>query len=154
MKQASSTVPVWVGEGRRTPRPRRLTPYGNGRDPLASARRAAVLVADPNPETRRHLGGLLGNDELSIVEAADEEAVKAAMAGAVVDLAVVDADLPGASRLRRHLGHDLPIVLVASELGPFADAVAMALDAVGVLVKPVDEDDLRTIVWNLAIPRG
>jgi CheY-like chemotaxis protein len=151
MKQATATV--WVGEGRRTPRPRRLTPYGNGRDPLASERRPAVLVADPDPDTRRHLGGLLAGDELSIVEAGDEEAVKLAAADGAVDLAVVDADLPGASRLRRHLGHDLPIILVARELGPFADAVAMALDAVGVLVSPVDEDDLRTIVWNLAIPR-
>ena len=152
MKLATATV--WVGEGRQTPRPRRLTPYGGtGDNPSALARVPAVLVADPDPAGRRYLGGVLRNDELSIVEADDEEAVKAAVAHGAVDLAVVDADLPGASRLRRHLGHDLPIILVAHELGPFADAVAMALDAVGVLVKPIDEDDLRTIVWNLAIPR-
>ena len=133
-------------------RPRRLTPYGSPEDPVRAGRAPAVLVADADPVTRAQLAALLRADDLVVVEAADEPAVKRASQGAL-DLAVIDADLPDASRLRRHLAPGLPIILVARSPGPVADAIAMSLDAIGVLTKPVDEDDLRTIVWNLAIPR-
>ena len=135
-------------------RPRRLTPGSPHRVPGAAARPPVVIVADPDPTARAAIAALLRDDDLLVIEAGNVHAIERASSSSHPDLAVVDADLPGASRLRsRALSRDVPVVVVTRTPGPFADAVSIALDAVGVLAKPVDEDDLRTIVWNLAVPR-
>lgn len=108
-----------------------------------------IVVADADPAARLEIAAVLREDDMVVVEAEDAQALARA-AERWFDLAVVDADLPGASTLRgAGLDPEVPVVVVARSAGPLTDAVAEALGAVGVLRKPVDEDDLRTIVWNL-----
>lgn len=90
-----------------------------------------------------------------VLEADDRHGVARATAACDIDLAVIDADLPGASDLREGtLGSQVPVVLTTRTPGPVADALAARLRAVGVMRKPIDDDDLRTVVWNLALVRS
>ncbi len=143
----------WSAATPRAGRPRRITPPGSRSVPLRGARPPVVIVADPDRAARGRVAELLRGDEVVVVEAEDGPGVARAAAEHDVDLVVVDADLPGASTLRHDVPASVPVVVTTRSPGGSADAVAAALDARGVLRKPVDEDDLRTIVWNLAVVR-
>lgn len=138
-----------------------LQSYGftMGRSSDLHAIRRNILIADDDDDMRALMATTLRNDGYSVVEASDGAQLLELLRDALEDarrrpdILVTDIKMPHLSGLgvlqalrRAHVR--MPVIVVTA----FADAsmhtVAKRLGAVGVLQKPFDVDDLRTVVLN------
>ena len=112
-----------------------------------------VLIADDDAAHRRMLGAALESAGLACRYAADgEEAVHAA--DAPLDLVLLDVRMPkldGIGALRRiHERHpELPVVVVTAHGDVRLAVEAMKLGARDFLEKPIDIDELRSVVADI-----
>ncbi|MGH2898449.1 MAG: response regulator, partial [Solirubrobacteraceae bacterium] len=105
-----------------------------------------VLVADDEPSIRFVLREALEGAGHEVVEAADGNAAREALAGRRFDLALLDIRMPGPSGLElldelRTRGGDVPAVVIMTAQNSFENAVeAMKRGAFDYLTKPVPLD--------------
>lgn len=139
------------------PRPRR--PSGR----IALTRSTRVLVADDDPDLRASLVEALVADGFEIVQARDGQELLATLGAALkgdlepIDLLVSDDCMPGFSGMQvlaglRAAGCPLPVILVTAFGDTQLREEARRLDAVAVLEKPFDWDDLRLAVLRILPP--
>jgi DNA-binding response OmpR family regulator len=106
----------------------------------------AVLVVDADVRRRTHLVRSLGTEGYAALGAANSADALDLVAARVIDLVVLDPALPGYDGLAwlgaLTAGAGRPPVMVLSAGDPAAQARALDLGAVDVLVKPVDLRDL------------
>jgi DNA-binding NtrC family response regulator len=126
-------------------------------------RSTRVLVADDDNDLRTSMASELGTDGFEIVQARDGEELLALLGSAVIqeiepiDLLVTDNCMPGFTGLQvlggiRDAGWTLPVILISAFCDPHLRAEAARLEAVAVLEKPFDCDDLRMAVMRLLPP--
>ena len=129
----------------------------------ALTRSTRVLVADDDRDLRTSLVEALSQDGFEIVQARDGHELLSSLGAALrgdaepIDLLVSDNCMPGFSGMQvlagiRDAGWPLPVILITA----FGDAAlrreADRLDAVAVLEKPFDWDDLRLAVLRILPP--
>ncbi len=113
-----------------------------------------ILLVEDRASLRRMLERALAGEGYEVAAAADGETAMAQLAERSFDLVVTDLKLPGASGLEvlaacRATHPDLPVVVLTA-YGTVRSAVeAMRLGALDFLEKPVDIDDLFTLVRSL-----
>lgn len=113
-----------------------------------------VLLVDDDAHLRLALGKALARKGMEVVDLASGEAAleplkTGALAGAAIDVCVLDLRMPGLSGLevlRRTLGRRVPVVVLTGH-GTVPDAVeAMRLGAANFMQKPVDADELAPVL--------
>ncbi len=129
-----------------------------------------VLVIDDEPFVRDALQRVLTSPQMTVIVASDAEAGLAAMRTAHVDVAIVDAVLPGmdgvaATREIRRLYPHVRIIAISgggafglhayqpeaiSTIAYLAACKAVGADAV--MAKPFETDELRSIIARLQRP--
>jgi len=111
-----------------------------------------VLVADDEPSIRFVLREALEGAGHEVVEAADGNAAREALAGRRFDLALLDIRMPGPSGLElldelRARGGDAPAVVIMTAQNSFENAVeAMKRGAFDYLTKPFDLPQVEALV--------
>ncbi len=121
--------------------------------------RRNILIADDDDDMRALMATTLRNDGYSVVEASDGaqllEILRDAMDDVRVrpDILVTDIKMPrlsglGVLQALRRARVRMPVILVTAFSDESMHTVAKRLGAVGVLQKPFDVDDLRTVVLN------
>jgi two-component system nitrogen regulation response regulator GlnG len=111
-----------------------------------------VLVADDEPSIRFVLREALEGSGYEVVEAADGNAAREALAGPRFDLALLDIRMPGPSGLElldelRARGGDVPAVVIMTAQNSFENAVeAMKRGAFDYLTKPFDLPQVEALV--------
>jgi CheY-like chemotaxis protein len=119
---------------------------------LKSAR-SLVLIVEDNPVTRKHLRVVLEDAGFRVEEASDGERALAMVQASLPDLVLQDLRLPGVPglellrRLRGLPGGDrLPVVACSGDLSALQAAQDPGSRFDGVVVKPIDgEQLLRTV---------
>jgi CheY-like chemotaxis protein len=125
----------------------------------AAGRPTTVLVADDDDELRGVIVDALRNDGYDVVEACDgNEALEYLVRTAddmfsKPDVLLTDIEMPGLSGLDvlealRPSRASLPVVVMTGLEDAAVPIAAERLGAVGVLRKPFDLDDLRTVILN------
>lgn len=136
-------------------------PRPSGR--IALTRSTRVLVADDDPDLRASIVEALAADGFEIVQARDGKELLAALGASLkgdlepIDLLVSDNCMPGFSGMQvlaglRAAGCPLPVILVTAFGDTQLREEARRLDAVAVLEKPFDWDDLRLAVLRILPP--
>jgi CheY-like chemotaxis protein len=119
-----------------------------------------VIVAEDDPMMRDLIVGALRGDGFEVLEAASGDALER-LASAIacgtleVSLVVSDIRIPGQSGLAvlpllRQSARPPPIVLITAFSEPETQRAALNMGATGILDKPFELDDFRTVVWYLA----
>lgn len=119
-----------------------------------------VIVAEDDPMMRDLIACALRCDGFEVLEAANGDALELlaseiACGALEVSLVVSDIRMPGSSglavlQLLQRSSRPPPIVLITAFGDPETEAAALSLGATGVLDKPFELDDFRTVVWFLA----
>jgi CheY-like chemotaxis protein len=122
-----------------------------------------ILLAEDDEEFRSLVAAVLRADGYEVVEVADGFDLLQHIALSLIDgglvepvnLVVSDIRMPGWSGLEvlasaRTAGFDVPFILITAFGDPETHAQARRLDAVAVLDKPFDLDDLRDLVRSTA----
>jgi DNA-binding NtrC family response regulator len=123
-----------------------------------------VLVADDDDDLRSQLVEALEQDGHRVVEARDGAELFDLVAGGLCgscarpDVILSDAWIPKLSGLGlleklNQAKVRLPVILMTDAASESVGIVAQRLGALGVLKKPVDFDNLRTVVMNATRPR-
>jgi DNA-binding NtrC family response regulator len=112
-----------------------------------------VLVIDDDDALRRLLAKVVEGEGLACIEAQDGEAGVLELGTNVIDVLVVDKNLPGMSGLEvaqfvRDEFRDLPIIMITGYSTREAMAEAERLDFTDYLEKPLDLYELRTAIDN------
>jgi DNA-binding NtrC family response regulator len=112
---------------------------------------ALILIVDDDPSQRQLLGGFLRQQGFAVAEAPSGSAALAILAERPVALMISDVRMPGMTglELMRHAREQLPAlpVLMVTAFADIRDAVgAMRDGALNYLEKPVDLDELRSMV--------
>lgn len=142
------------------PHPTPLPTHRN--EPQSRRGRLRVLLAEDDLEMRRMVAAALRLDGHEVTEAETGRELSAYVqtvaAGSVVepDLIISDVRMPGSTGLEvlhevRALGLGIPVVLMTAFSDQFVHLEAFRLGAIGVLDKPFDLGDLRTLA--LILPR-
>jgi len=119
-----------------------------------------VIVAEDDPMMRDLIACALRSDGFEVLEAESGDALER-LASAIacgtleVSLVVSDIRMPGQSGLAvlpllRQSSRPPPVVLITAFSEPETQQAALAMGATGVLDKPFELDDFRTVVWYLA----
>jgi DNA-binding response OmpR family regulator len=108
-----------------------------------------ILVVDDDPSVVFMLGEILRATGHAVVSTCDGRQALALLDG--VDAVLVDLHLPGESGVsliqRIRAAHTaLPVILLTADAPDRASALASALGAFGVLPKPMDIDELSTLI--------
>lgn len=130
---------------------------------IALTRSTRVLVADDDPDLRASIVEALAADGFEIAQARDGQELLATLGAALkgdlepIDLLVTDNCMPGFSGMQvlaglRAAGCQLPVILVTAFGDTQLRDEARRLDAVAVLEKPFDWDDLRLAVLRILPP--
>lgn len=138
-----------------------LQSYGfdMGRRSDLHAIRRNVLIADDDDDMRALMATTLRSDGYSVVEAHDGAELLEILRDALEDprrrpdILVTDIKMPrlsgfGVLQALRRAQVRMPVILVTAFGDQSMHTVAKRLGAVGVLQKPFDVDDLRTVVLN------
>lgn len=118
--------------------------------------RLRVLVADPDPQSRRALHLILRMDHHEVQLASTSVEALNALAGTsppgvvIVDREMTGADGVGLSYLVRRAARMVPIIVVSARPGDLAPPI----DGAFRLPKPVDSQRLRTDVADLLAARA
>jgi DNA-binding response OmpR family regulator len=118
-----------------------------------------ILVADDDDDMRALMVNTLRSDGYAVVEAHDGaellEILRDALedVGVRPDIVITDIKMPrlsgfGVLQALRRAHVRMPVILVTAFGDESMHVVAKRLGAVGVLQKPFDVDDLRTVVMN------
>jgi CheY-like chemotaxis protein len=121
--------------------------------------RRNILVADDDDDMRELMASALRSDGYSVVEARDGAELLEILRDALEDerrcpdILVTDIKMPhlsglGVLQALRRARVRLPVILVTAFADESMHTVAKRLGAIGVLQKPFDVDDLRTVVLN------
>jgi DNA-binding NtrC family response regulator len=110
-----------------------------------------ILVVDDDPSQRQLLAGFLRQQGFAVAEAPSGSEALAILGGRPVALMISDVRMPGMSglELMRHARERLPTlpVLMVTAFADIRDAVGVMRDgALNYLEKPVDLDELRSMV--------
>jgi len=111
-----------------------------------------ILIADDEPSIRFVLRDALEGDGHEVVEAADGNAAREALAGQHFDLALLDIRMPGPSGLElldelRTRGAEAPPVVIMTAQNTFENAVeAMKRGAFDYLTKPFELAHIQALV--------
>jgi two-component system, response regulator, stage 0 sporulation protein F len=122
-----------------------------------------ILVADDDDDLRAVVVDALRADGYAVLEARDGEEMLAVLHDALTDSAnrpdviLADVRMPKLSGLGvlqqlRRAGVRLPVVMMTGFCPSSVEIVAKRLGAWGVLRKPFDLDDLRTVLMNAHSP--
>jgi DNA-binding NtrC family response regulator len=138
-----------------------VAPRKSGRTTITRSTR--LLVADDDHALRASLADELASDGFEVVQVRNGEELLALLGSAVIgevepiDMLVTDNCMPGFTGLQvlggiREAGWQLPVILMSAFCNPELRSEAARLDAVAVLEKPFDADDLRLQVMRLLPP--
>ena len=120
-----------------------------------------IVLAEDDPTMRELVALALRRDGFEVLEVADGHAlarVADAVAADEIEICLVISDIrmPGKSGLamlpilRRSISSP-PVLLITAFGDPATHEAAERLGAAGVMDKPFEIDDLRTVVWYLAL---
>lgn len=121
--------------------------------------RRNILIADDDDDMRALMVNTLRSDGYSVVEARDGAELLETLRDALEDgrlrpdILITDIKMPrlsglGVLQALRRARVRMPVILVTAFGDESMHVVAKRLGAVGVLQKPFDVDDLRTVVMN------
>ena len=130
-----------------------------GRRSDLHAVRRNILIADDDDDMRALMATTLRSDGYSVTKARDGAELLEMLRDAIEDarhrpdILVTDIKMPrlsgfGVLQAMRRAQVRMPVILVTAFGDESMHTVAKRLGAVGVLQKPFDVDDLRTVVLN------
>ncbi|HEY0839697.1 MAG TPA: response regulator [Vulgatibacter sp.] len=122
---------------------------------------ARILLVDADDRARNLVAGLLRPRGYQVLDAGSAEEAEGVLRQGPVDLAIVDADLPGADglewiRARRALGDTTPVIFVAPPAGVSLSHQELVgrLGVVHVAAKPLSPEEFVQSVVSALPPNG
>ena len=123
---------------------------------MMSERQKTLLVVDDAPENIQLLSGLLKDKYKVKAATSGEKALLIAARSPVPDLVLLDVMMPGMDghevcrRLQADAGtRDIPVVFVSGHATDQERQAGLQLGAVGYLSKPVDPEELFSLVASI-----
>ncbi|MHC4405645.1 MAG: sigma-54-dependent transcriptional regulator [Planctomycetota bacterium] len=116
-------------------------------------RRRRILVVDDEISQRRLLGGFLESLGIDVDEAGSAEDALESIRGSVPDMVLLDVRLPGMSGIDslpeiRKIAGDLPVLLITAYADLRQAVAAIKVGANDYLAKPLDLDELETVIFD------
>jgi len=117
------------------------------------ADRRRILVVDDEASQRRLLAGFLESLGIEVDEAGSAEDALDSIRGSVPDMMLLDVRLPGMSGIDalpeiREIAGDLPVLLITAHADLRQAVAAMKVGADDYLAKPLDLDELETVIFD------
>lgn len=113
-----------------------------------------ILIVDDEAAQRKLLGGFLTTLDYAVAEAPSAEDALAQLAQRLPDLVLLDVRLPGMSGLAalaeiRRLAPELPVLLITAYADLREAVAAVKSGADDYLAKPIDLDELETVIAEM-----
>ena len=112
-----------------------------------------ILVVDDEASQRQLLGGFLESLGIQVDQAGSAEDALESIRGSVPDMVLLDVRLPGMSGIDalpkiRQISADLPVLLITAYADLRQAVAAMKIGADDYLAKPLDLDELETVIFD------
>ena len=115
--------------------------------------RRRILVVDDEVSQRELLGGFLESLGIHVEQAGSAEDALESIRGSVPEMVLLDVRLPGMSGIDalpeiRKISADLPVLLITAYADLRQAVAAMKIGADDYLAKPLDLDELETVIFD------